>query len=171
LRSQNSYSREELLKCGKGELFGIDIATLPLPNMLMMDRVVEINDTGGKYGKGEIIAELDINPDMWFFKCHFPKDPVMPGCLGLDGLWQLTGFFLGWKGYPGKGRALGVKDVKFTGQILPTSKKVTYHLDIKRVLALKLTMIIADGTVSVDDRLIYSASTLKVGLFSSTDGF
>ncbi|MFC1492500.1 bifunctional 3-hydroxydecanoyl-ACP dehydratase/trans-2-decenoyl-ACP isomerase [candidate division KSB1 bacterium] len=171
MTDQSSYTKEELLKCGRGELFGPDIATMPLPNMLMMDRIIEINETGGKYGKGEITAELDIDPDMWFFKCHFPKDPVMPGCLGLDGLWQLTGFFLGWKRFPGKGRALGVKEVKFTGQILPTSKKVTYHLDIKRVLALKLVMIIADGTVSVDGREIYCAKTLKVGLFESTDNF
>lgn len=168
---KSSYANEEILKCGFGDLFGLDAARLPTPNMLMLDRVSLINDDGGAYGRGEIIAELDIKPDMWFFDCHFPGDPVMPGCLGLDALWQLTGFFLAWKGYKGKGRALGVNEVKFTGQILPKSKLVTYHLDIKRIMVRKLIMIVADGTVTVDGRQVYTTNNLKVGLFESTDNF
>jgi len=160
-----------LIRAGRGELFGPDAARLPLPNMLMMDRVTLISNEGGAHGKGQIIAELDVRPDLWIFECHFDGDPVMPGCLGLDALWQLSGFYMAWNGHRGKGRALGVKDVKFTGQILPTSKKVTYRIDIRRLLALKLVMVVADGTVEVDGREIYKAKELKVGLFEDTSGF
>ena len=168
---QQSFTREELLKCGYGELFGPGNAQLPIPNMLMMDRVSHISKEGGAFNKGEIRAALDINPELWFFECHFPGDPVMPGCLGLDAMWQLVGFHLGWLGHPGKGRALGVDEVKFTGQILPTAKLVSYKIDIKRVIARGLIMGIADGTVSVDGREIYTAKGLRVGLFSRTDNF
>ncbi len=168
---QSSYSREELLKCGHGELFGPGNAQLPVPNMLMMDRIVTISEEGGAFGKGQIIAELDINPDLWFFECHFPGDPVMPGCLGLDAMWQLVGFYLGWLGNPGKGRALGAGEVKFTGQVLPTHKKVTYKIDLKRVIARSLVMGIANGTMYVDDKEIYTTKDLKVGLFTSTESF
>ena len=168
---QNAYSYEELLQSGHGELFGPDNGRLPLPNMLMLDRIVRINDDGGEHGRGEVIAELDIRPDLWFFDCHFEGDPVMPGCLGLDAMWQLVGFHLVWAGYPGRGRALGCGKVKFFGQVLPTAKKVTYKLDIKRVIARKLVMAIADGSMAVDGREIYTAEDLKVGLFQSTDNF
>lgn len=171
MTKQNSFDRDELLKCGHGELFGPGNAQLPVPNMLMMDRISEINETGGEYNKGEVRAELDINPDLWFFQCHFPGDPVMPGCLGLDAMWQLVGFHLGWLGHPGKGRALGVGEVKFTGQVLPSAGVVSYQINIKRVIARGLIMGIADGTVSVDGREIYVAKGLRVGLFSSTDDF
>jgi 3-hydroxyacyl-[acyl-carrier protein] dehydratase/trans-2-decenoyl-[acyl-carrier protein] isomerase len=139
--------------------------------MQIFDRIVEINNTFRSNRKGSITAELDIHPDLWFFGCHFVDDPVMPGCLGLDALWQLCGFFLSWSGCKGKGRALGAGTVKFTGQILPTAKKVTYTLNMKRVIARRLSMVIADGTVAVDGRVIYTAGDLKVGLFLSTDSF
>ncbi len=168
---KNAYNRDELLECGHGNLFGPGNAQLPVPNMLMLDRITEINLDGGEYGKGKIIAELDITPDLWFFDCHFPGDPVMPGCLGLDAKWQLVGFFLAWKGNSGKGRALGSGEVKFTGQILPTAKKVTYEIDLKRVIERKLIMGLADGKVSVDGKEIYFAKDLKVGLFQNTDSF
>jgi len=171
MTNQSSYTKEELLKCGHGELFGPGNAQLPVPNMLMMDRISLISEKGGEFNKGEIKAELDINPDLWFFECHFPGDPVMPGCLGLDAMWQLVGFYLGWKGHPGKGRALGVGEVKFTGQVLPTAKKVTYQINIKRVIARGLILGIADGSVMVDGNEIYTAKGLRVGLFSSTDDF
>lgn len=168
---KDHYDRDELLDCGYGRMFGPGNARLPIPNMLMMDRVLKINSDGGKFGKGEMLAELDIHPDLWFFACHFPGDPVMPGCLGLDAMWQLVGFHLAWLGNPGRGRALGVGEVKFTGQVLPTAKKVTYHLDMKRVIARKLVLGIADGSVHVDGREIYTAKDLRVGLFTSTEDF
>jgi 3-hydroxyacyl-[acyl-carrier protein] dehydratase/trans-2-decenoyl-[acyl-carrier protein] isomerase len=168
---QNSFTREELLSCSTGELFGPGNSQLPAPNMLMMDRIVEIYETGGAHDKGYIVAELDITPDLWFFACHFPGDPVMPGCLGLDAMWQLVGFFLGWSGGPGKGRALGVGEVKFKGQVLPTAKKVTYRIDLKRVIKRKLFMGLGDGSVEVDGRVIYEAKDLKVGLFQDTSSF
>ena len=168
---QHSLTREELLMSGRGELYGPQNAQLPLPPMLMMDRITVITDQGGKYGKGQIIAELDINPDLWFFSCHFQGDPVMPGCLGLDAMWQLVGFFLCWMGGPGKGRALGAGEVKFFGQVLPTAKLVTYKIDIKRVITRKLYMAIADATMEVDGREIYTANDLRVGLFTSLSEF
>ncbi|GEA08435.1 3-hydroxydecanoyl-[acyl-carrier-protein] dehydratase [Alteromonas sp. KUL42] len=168
---KNSFNKEDLLACSRGEMFGEGNSQLPAPNMLMMDRIASITEDGGEHGKGEIIAELDITPDLWFFDCHFPGDPVMPGCLGLDAMWQLVGFFLGWSGGPGKGRALGVGEVKFTGQILPTAKKVTYKITMKRVIKRKLFMGMADGVVEVDGREIYSAKDLKVGLFQDTSNF
>ncbi|QEW05324.1 3-hydroxyacyl-[acyl-carrier-protein] dehydratase FabA [Nitrincola iocasae] len=167
----SSFEREDLLKCGYGEMFGPGNARLPVGNMLMMDRITTISADGGEHGKGEIIAELDIHPDLWFFDCHFPTDPVMPGCLGLDAMWQLVGFFLGWKGNKGRGRALGAGEVKFFGQVLPTASKVTYHIQLKRVIERKLVMGIADASMSVDGREIYSAKDLRVGLFTSTDNF
>jgi 3-hydroxyacyl-[acyl-carrier protein] dehydratase / trans-2-decenoyl-[acyl-carrier protein] isomerase len=171
MSKQHSLSYEELLKSGRGELYGPANAQLPLPPMLMMDRITLITDEGGKYGKGEIVAELDIHPDLWFFACHFQGDPVMPGCLGLDAMWQLVGFFLCWMGGPGKGRALGVGEVKFTGQVVPIAKKVTYRVDIKRLIMRKLYMGIADATMEVDGKVIYEATDLRVGLFTSTADF
>lgn len=171
MTNQSSFSKEELIKCGKGEIFGEGNARLPLPNMLMMDRIAEISAEGGEHGKGFIHAELDIVPELWFFDCHFETDPVMPGCLGLDAMWQLVGFFLGWKGNPGRGRALGCGEVKFFGQVLPTAKHVTYELEIKRLIERKLVMGIADGRMLVDGREIYTAKDLKVGLFTSTENF
>lgn len=171
MNDKNAFTREELLDCGHGKMFGPGNARLPLPNMLMMDRITKITSDDGEHGKGEIIAELDITPDLWFFECHFEEDPVMPGCLGLDAMWQLVGFYLGWRGNKGKGRALGAGEVKFTGQILPTAKKVTYNIQMKRVIERKLVMGIGDGTVCVDGREIYTAKDLRVGLFTSTDNF
>lgn len=168
---KTSYGYDELIACAKGALFGPESGRLPLPNMLMTDRITLISNDGGAHNKGEIVAELDIDPDLWFFKCHFESDPVMPGCLGLDALWQLVGFFLVWSGHPGKGRALGVGNVKFSGQVLPDAKLVTYRLDLKRLITRKLVLAIADGTVAVDGRTIYTAQDLRVGLFTSTDNF
>jgi len=168
---QKSYEKEEILDCAEGNLFGPSNGRLPTPNMLMFDRITEINNSKGKYHKGSIIAELDINPSLWFFDCHFKEDPVMPGCLGLDAMWQLVGFYLCWLGNPGKGRALGSSEVKFFGQVLPTAKKVTFKIDMKRVLNLDLTVGIGEGSMSVDGREIYTAKGLKVGLFEDTSSF
>ena len=161
---RNNFDYEELLACGRGKLFP-EGPQLPLPPMLMFDRISEIAEAGGPHGKGMVRAVLDLKPDLWFFACHFKGDPVMPGCLGIDALWQLLGFFLGWLGSPGKGRALGMGEVKFSGQVLPTVKKVVYGIDIKRVMRSKLVLGVADGWVQADDAVIYRASDLKVGLF------
>lgn len=167
----NAFSYEDLLRCGRGEMFGPGNAQLPMPPMLMFDRITHISDQGGAFGKGEIIAEMEVKPDLWFFNCHFPGDPVMPGCLGLDAMWQLLGFYLAWRGGPGHGRALGAGEVKFTGQVTPKNKLVTYRIDLKRVIMRKLVMGIADGIMMVDDRDIYFAKDLRVGLFISTETF
>jgi 3-hydroxyacyl-[acyl-carrier protein] dehydratase/trans-2-decenoyl-[acyl-carrier protein] isomerase len=171
MTAKSNYTKEDLVACGNGELFGPGNAQLPTDNMLMLDRITHISSEGGSNGKGAIIAELDIHPDLWFFQCHFPGDPVMPGCLGLDAMWQLVGFFLGWRGNPGRGRALGCGEVKFSGQILPSASKVVYNINIRRVIERKLIMGIADGSISVDGREIYLAKNLRVGLFSSTESF
>ena len=162
---RSSFEYEDLLSCGRGELFGPGNAQLPLPPMLMFDRISEISEEGGANGKGLIRAELAIKPDLWFFGCHFKGDPVMPGCLGLDALWQLVGFFLGWQGNPGRGRALGVGEVKVVDQVLPTVKNVVYGIDFKRVFRGKLVLGIADGWVEADGKRIYEAKDLRVGLF------
>lgn len=159
------YDYPELLACGRGEMFGPGNPQLPLPPMLMFDRISHISDSGGEHGKGQIRAELDIKPDLWFFACHFQGDPVMPGALGLDALWQLLGFFLGWTGATGRGRALGVGEVKFTGMVVPSVKKVEYVVDLRRVILRKLKLGVADGVLKADDEPIYTASDLRVGLF------
>jgi|WP_199041461.1 3-hydroxyacyl-[acyl-carrier protein] dehydratase/trans-2-decenoyl-[acyl-carrier protein] isomerase len=167
----SSFDREQLLACGRGELFGPGNARLPSPPMLMFDRITHVSEEGGAFGKGELKAELDISPSLWFFQCHFQADPVMPGCLGLDALWQLSGFFLPWLGLPGRGRALGVGQVKFSGQILPSARLVRYDVDIRRVMKGRMNLVVADGRVSVDGRQIYVATDMRVGLFDSTEGF
>src|SRR5579885_2381772 len=161
----SSFSYEDLLACGRGELFGEGNAQLPLPPMLMFDRISEISEQGGEHGKGMIRAELDVKPDLWFFACHFKGDPVMPGCLGLDALWQMAGFFLGWMKAPGRGRALGVGEVKLTSLIVPTVRKLTYHVHMKRVILRRLVMGIADGFVTADETPAFEVADMKVGLF------
>jgi len=164
-RGQSSFTRDELLRSGHGSLFARNSARLPLPPMLMFDRITHISDEGGSYGKGRIRAELDIDPSLWFFECHFEEDPVMPGCLGLDAMWQLVGFYLTWTGAPGRGRALGAKDVKFSGMVLPNAERVTYVIDMRRVMNRSLVLGIGDGTMFVDGQKIYEAKDLRVGLF------
>jgi 3-hydroxyacyl-[acyl-carrier protein] dehydratase/trans-2-decenoyl-[acyl-carrier protein] isomerase len=171
LTKKSSFTYEQLLACGRGEMFGAGNAQLPLPPMLMFDRIIYISEKGGVFGKGEIVAELDLRPELWFFACHFQGDPVMPGCLGLDAMWQLIGFYLGWMGGKGRGRALGCGEVKFSGQVLPSAKKITYRISMKRVILRKLVMGIADAVMEVDGRDIYAGKDLQVGLFTSTDGF
>jgi len=163
--TQNSFSKEELIACGHGHIFGPGNAQLPIDNMLMLDRITKITEQEGKFNKGYIEAELDIHPKLWFFDCHFPGDPVMPGCLGLDALWQLIGFFLGWKGNEGQGRALGCGEVKFTGQVTPEAKLVNYKIHMSRLIERKLVMGIGDATMEVDGKVIYTARDLRVGLF------
>src|SRR6516225_8246351 len=163
---KQSYTFEDLIECAKGRLFGPGNAQLPLPPMLMFDRILKIDDKGGQFGKGEVVAELDIKPELWFFACHFKGDPVMPGCLPLDALWQLLGFFLGWLKAPGRGRALGVGEIKFTGMVVPTIKTVQYVVDLKRVILRRLKLAITDGIVKADGEVIYAATDLRVGLFA-----
>jgi 3-hydroxyacyl-[acyl-carrier protein] dehydratase/trans-2-decenoyl-[acyl-carrier protein] isomerase len=167
--SRSSFAHEDLLACARGEMFGPGNAQLPAPPMLMVDRIAEIARTGGTHGKGFITAELDITPEQWFFLCHFYGDPVIPGCLGLDAMWQLVGFFLGWAGAPGRGRALGVGEVKFAGQVTPAVKRVVYRIDMKKVIIRKLVMGVADGVMEADGKPIYTASDLRVGLFDAKD--
>lgn len=171
MKRPSAFRYEDLLQCARGEMFGPGNAQLPMPSMLMFDRITHISDEGGCFGKGEVIAEMEIKPDLWFFDCHFPGDPVMPGCLGLDAMWQLLGFYLAWRGGAGHGRALGTGEVKFTGQVTPKNKLVSYRIDLKRVIMRKLVMGIADGIMAVDGREIYSAKDLRVGLFISTETF
>jgi 3-hydroxyacyl-[acyl-carrier protein] dehydratase / trans-2-decenoyl-[acyl-carrier protein] isomerase len=165
---RSSYDYEDLLACGRGEIFGPGNPQLPLPPMLMFDRITQITEQGGEFGRGLMHAELDVKSDLWFFGCHFKNDPVMPGCLGLDALWQMVGFFLGWLGGQGRGRALGLGELKLAGQVLPNVKKVEYNIDIKRVMRSKLMLGIADGWLSMDGEIIYRAKDLKVGLFQQS---
>jgi len=167
----SSFDREQLLACARGELFGPGNARLPSPPMLMFDRITHVDEHDGVFGKGSLRAELDISPNLWFFDCHFDGDPVMPGCLGLDALWQLSGFFLPWLGLQGRGRALGVGQVKFTGQVLPSAQLLSYQVDISRVIKGRMNVVVANGTVHVDGRKIYVATDMRVGLFQSTEGF
>ena len=166
---KSSFNYDELIDCANGKLFGPGNAKLPSPPMLMFDRITEITESEGFYKKGSMKAELDIKDNLWFFDCHFREDPVMPGCLGLDAMWQLVGFYLGWLGQHGRGRALGVGEVKFTGQVLQTVKKVTYHISLKRLILRKLIMGVADGVMKADDKPIYEVKDMKVGLFTTTE--
>ena len=166
MEKKSAYNYDDLIKCGNGDLFGPGNAKLPLPPMLMFDRITEIGENGGAFKKGILRAELDIKNELWFFDCHFKEDPVMPGCLGLDAMWQLVGFYLGWLGNPGRGRALGVSTVKFTGEVLKNVKLATYEIDMKRILIKEGTTVgLANGVLKADDKKIYSAENLKVGLF------
>ena len=168
MTKKHSFKYEELIDCSNGKLFGPGNAKLPLPPMLMFDRITNIQDTKGKFGKGLIEAELDVRSNLWFFDCHFKDDPVMPGCLGLDAMWQLVGFYLGWLGKPGKGRALGVNSVKFTGEVLNNAKIAKYQIDMKKILKKENTTVgVANGVLFVDNKLIYEAENLKVGLFTT----
>ena len=167
---KSRFEYEELLACGRGELFGAGNAQLPLPPMLMFDRISQIAETGGAHDKGVVRAEFDIHPDLWSFGCHFKGDPVMPGCLGLDALWQMTGFFLGWLGLPGRGRALGVGEVKFSDMVVPTVKKIIYGVDVKRVFKGKLNLAVADGWLEADGKRIYQVANMRVGLFGASAG-
>ena len=165
---KNSFSYDDLIQCGNGDLFGLGNAKLPLPPMLMFDRITKIDENDGEFKKGSLSAELDVKKDLWFFDCHFKDDPVMPGCLGLDAMWQLVGFFLGWLGNPGKGRALGVGTVKFTGEVLQNIKLVKYEIDMKKIMSPGGTTVgLANGVVYADEKKIYTAESLKVGLFKS----
>ena len=166
---QSSFDYEDLLSCGRGELFGPGNAQLPLPPMLMFDRIPNIEPNGGEHGKGRIVAELDVKPDLWFFACHFQDDPVMPGCLGLDALWQMLGFFLGYTGAPGKGRALGVGEVRFSGTVEPTVKRLEYIVELRRVIRRKFTLGTGDGWLKADGETIYAAKDLRVGLFQADE--
>ena len=164
-----SFSQRDIIKCAKGQLFGPKNARLPMPPMLMFDRITEVNEAGGQFGKGEIIAEFDIKKDLWFFQCHFLSNPIMPGCLGLDALWQMLGFYLGWLGCPGRGMALGVGEVKLRGQVLPAGRLVRYHVELKRVIQRRLILGIADGSMTLDGETVYQAKDLRVGLFAADD--
>jgi 3-hydroxyacyl-[acyl-carrier protein] dehydratase/trans-2-decenoyl-[acyl-carrier protein] isomerase len=168
-KTKTSFDHEDLLACARGEMFGPGNAQLPAPPMLMFDRITDIAKAGGSHGKGSMTAELDIHRDLWFFDCHFIGDPVMPGCLGLDAMWQLVGFYLGWSGAPGRGRALGVGEVKFSGQVTPKVSKIVYRIDFKKVILRKLVIGLADGVLEADGKPIYEARDLKVGLFNAAD--
>ena len=167
----SQFSYEDLIACAKGKLFGPGNGRLPMPPMLMLDRITSVNRDGGRYGHGELVAELDIRPDLWFFECHFLGDPVMPGCLGLDAMWQLVGFYLGWSGAPGRGRALGAGQVRFAGQVTPENRLITYRIDMKRVINRNLVMGVADGHMDVDGEEVYAVKDLRVGLFQSANEF
>jgi 3-hydroxyacyl-[acyl-carrier protein] dehydratase/trans-2-decenoyl-[acyl-carrier protein] isomerase len=167
--AQTRFEMPDLLACARGEMFGPGNAQLPAPPMLMFDRITQIASEGGRHNKGEVVAELDVHPDLWFFACHFVGDPVMPGCLGLDAMWQLVGFFLGWSGAPGRGRALGVGEVKFSGQVTTKVSRVVYRIDLRKVILRRLVLGVADGVLEADGNPIYEAKDLRVGLFNAAD--